>query len=795
LWDPTERLQVPRRPSGREIIESKPLNKQQMHIYNYEPETSGETSQRNSRSLSPKSSRRRLDDSGSQMFKSRYYQAAVAAHRSVTSPERPLSTAGRKVASPYSHKPDVATESARQIYTNLSEEEKEENLRTIKNRYTNSDGLAEPARGPRNVFSLMARLNSVDRANPDAALAQIDAILRAESRSNDGDPVSVTRESSQNAQDTAGADQEAVESNGDDESSSEGDSDDETSVSSITDPTYQSGKPTPDPKEPLSTSANRRPRPSALQAYAKSSAPYMNIAQADEPNVTSARDRESKSKSKKLRSPPPTSISLSSSKEKSKKSGESDAPVVDPSVFQTINGDAPAIATSNSAEELAEKIRRWDDMSQSGPAPNSPTRSTNPFDSDSPVQQVGSNPEMPSAGPGEILSAGTEARGSSVTKEIDAKRRAHPWDSSIPVGMGNVDMKDTSMELGDGVETRYTARYGTDEKSPDGTPVRQTLKERFGLGIATLRKSGEQEEGLVAPATKSNLKETFSGDEFDVNPMLMVSEDHGDGDGWEVTARGFSPRRQEENTKNLSAEYDSAWVALPSSAFFAERAKQSTERTRPTTRPPKRDVSGIPPQITVTPDEDFPLDEISAKDEDEGYNPKASRRALPVQKFSPEMQQSARLSRYTPPKPAMHPPAAYDEGHIGDNTDDDEMGSIEVALVEPPGSLGRTESRGRRGLRGLLKRRSNSKGAAKAVVSSEAGGGSRRFNSAILLQQAVDPVTGEIVPPRGRNRFGAKPPSRERAQSLEERRTRNPTIAKKFSRLMRLYDDDDVGHI
>jgi hypothetical protein len=838
LWDPNEALQVPVRPSVREIKEREPLNQEQMHNYNHGPGNMRETSQRNSRSLSPKSSRRRLDNSGSQMFKSRYYQAAAAAQRSVASPERSLSTAGRKAASPYSHKPDVATDSARQIYTNLSEEEKEDNLRTIKNRYATSD--VGPANGGQNVHSLMARLGAVDRANPDAALAQIDAILRAESRSANGDPVSSNRESSQNAQNTAGkdySDQEAVEVNADDESSSEGDSDDATSVSSMTNPTYQSVKLAPDPSNgPHSTSAQGRPRPSALQSYAKSGTPYMNISKADEPNATSARDVESKSKSKKLRSPPPTTISLSSSKEKIKKSD--DAPIVDPSVFQNIGGDSPAIATSNSAE-LAEKIRRWDDMSQSGPTTSSPARSTNPFEGDSPVRQVGSNPfedaqqkqnsvqldaEILFGGPGQILSAGTEALGSIVTDEMDRNvypgdnpsqsRRPHPWDSSIPVGMGKVDMKDTSMDFADGVETCFTPRYGTDEKSPGGTPVRQMRKNRLGLGMGKLRKLVEHDEELAAPTTPSNLNESRSsdefdvnprGDEFDVNPMLMVSENNGDGDGWEVTAGRFSSHpRQGENTKNLSDDYDSAWVALPSSAFFAEKA-------HPSKRPPKRDMSGIPPQIG-SPDDGFQMDDISGtpdrsfsldKDdkEERAYNPNAPKRADQFQKFSPETQQSARVSRYTPPEAALHPRAsAYDEGAIGDNTDDDEMGSIEVALVEPPVIEARNESRGRRGLRGLLKRRSKSSGkssaAAKNTASSEVGAGSRIDNSEMLLQKAVDPVTGEIAPPRGRNRRGiSKPPSRERAQSLEERRTpRNPTIAKKFTRLMRLYDDD-VGYI
>jgi hypothetical protein len=464
--------------------------------------------------------------------------------------------------------------------------------------------------------------------------------------------------------------------------------------------------------------------------------------------------------------------------------------------------------------------------------PYSPVRNTNPFDDDTPDEPVGlyplddvqqkTNPvqndvkmnsrrrpseemlsvdpgDILSAGQGDILSAGTVTLGSIVTDDLDTNvrqredpapvRRPHPWDSSIPVAMGNVDMKETSMELADGVEARFTPKYDNGEPLPGGSPISRMRRNRIA-----------KNEELAAPPpppppTRPNLKESLSGDDFDVNPMLLISEDNHDGYGWEVTTGGFSSRRQ-ENANNLSDEYDSAWVALPSSTFFAGKSKGSPDMIQP--RPPKRDMSGIPPHISVTPDEDFLLDEED--DEEEGYAPEVSRRDR-VQTFSPEMQESARVSRYTPPEPrskAMHPPAAYDEGFIGDTNDEDEMGSIEVALVEPPPVSGAaTESRGRRGLRGLLTRRSQSKGAPKLAASSEVGAGSRRFNADILLQQALDPLTGEIAPPansRGRNRRGAKSPSRERAQSLEERRTRNPTIAKKFSRLMRLYDDEE-GYI
>ena len=890
LWDTNESLQVAVRPSGRESRDGQPPNQLWSHA------------QRASRSLSPKASRRRMEEHsvGSKMFKSRYYEAA---QRSVTSPERSLPTTDQRMAAvavaptPYSHKVKTASDSARQIYTKFSEEEKEENLRSIKNRYKSVEGSAAKGRSEQHAASLLARLNAVNRANADDALAQIDAILRAESHSFDDGLVASERrieippeKSLQAAAVTQKIKQvESAEKSSDDEESSEGSSDDDTSVSSMTNPTYQSGKLDSDQAmNPVSNAANGRPRPSSLQAYNNSS-PYTKLSSANGAKAFSSRDLESKPKAKKLRSPPPATISLSASKEKSRKVvniGVSDSihppSLVEASVFQKIGGFlalagvAPAIDTANSAE-LAEKIRRWDDMSNNGNVPSSPDpysqkpvnnatpkeprRSTNPFDDDQsnepndrnllgmdtrPSRQYAQE-EVLSAGRGGVLSAGTGALGSIVADEVDINalareeslraRRSHPWDSSIPVSMGKVDMKETSMDLGDGVEARFTPKYDeSEEKIPDESGLgRRMRRTRLSLGIGKFKKDSSgcderpRDETPAAvstpppPPTKSNLsiKETFSGDEFDVDPKLLSSQGESTGQAWEGNAEEFtshreqdkilntsSTSRRQENANHLSEEFDSAWVALPSSTFFADKDKISPDRTA-TRRNKKRDTSDIPPQISVTLDE-----------EEDGV--KSPLITDYIQKFSAETEEPARISKisnYTLPglpSKEMRPPSAYDEGLIGDMSDDEEaeMGSIEVALVDPPlaSTAVRSESRGRRGLRGLLKKRrsASSKGLPTKVSASEVGVGSRQpsFNSQALLQRALDPATGEFTAPGNRDgRSGqrrhsraSKSPSRDRARSLEERRTRNPTIAKKFSRLMRLYDDggqnaNEAGYI
>ena len=58
----------------------------------------------------------------------------------------------------------------------------------------------------------------------------------------------------------------------------------------------------------------------------------------------------------------------------------------------------------------------------------------------------------------------------------------------------------------------------------------------------------------------------------------------------------------------------------------------------------------------------------------------------------------------------------------------------------------------------------------------------------------MDLETEEEAPPpaRGRRlRRASKSPSRARARSLEDGRVRNPNIARKFTRLLRVYDDKE----
>ena len=148
----------------------------------------------------------------------------------------------------------------------------------------------------RNIAMLVAKLNAVNRQDPTIALAEIDSILKAESRSSSG---GLEAETSRRiaAEETDTRDRMSPSSNDEEGNDEDEMSEDETTVSSITNPTYQSARgghdhvhikgPNPfSPKKsatlntalghnptnpfgqgPPSTAAFRRPRPSNLRSY------------------------------------------------------------------------------------------------------------------------------------------------------------------------------------------------------------------------------------------------------------------------------------------------------------------------------------------------------------------------------------------------------------------------------------------------------------------------------------------------------------------------------------------------
>lgn len=191
--------------------------------------------------------------------------------------------------------------------------------------------------GETSVAKLVAKLNRISRDNPAEALAQIDSILRAESKSSSGDvepakapflPVANVQEEKKDEYD-----------GNDDE-----DSDDETSMSSITNPTYISTQ-VGAPNVHQSLAPNRSFRPSALQSY-------QQLAKSTENEGQGARNH----RKNKERAPPPATIQV---KEPNGRGSDQVMGRLDQHVANSRSSEM------NSAAVIAMKIRMWDEMSES----------------------------------------------------------------------------------------------------------------------------------------------------------------------------------------------------------------------------------------------------------------------------------------------------------------------------------------------------------------------------------------------------------------------------------------------
>jgi hypothetical protein len=191
------------------------------------------------------------------------------------------------------------------------------------------------------------------------------------------------------------------------------------------------------------------------------------------------------------------------------------------------------------------------------------------------------------------------------------------------------------------------------------------------------------------------------------------------------------------------------------------------------------------------------------------------RREERYEAFTPQTKSPPKsVSKYLPPEPSASKEdfkGVYDDRRVeerkqidvspagiqhavGDEVFEEEKGDIEIALVNSPPQLQESDTaKPRRGLRAFFKRRQGAKTSSTGPKSisasfSSSSGKTPRITRSIDLD--FDPPAG------GRASRASRSPGRSRARSLEERRIRNPSIAKKFNRLLRVYDDnDELGYI
>jgi hypothetical protein len=534
-----------------------------------------------------------------------------------------------------------------------------------------------------NVAHLLAKLQSVNRADPTAALMEIDAILKAESG---GSNVEV-QVPSQAAEPPAAALQEGEEGE-------EEDSDSETTVSSITNPTF-SGQGKHRKKKGETRKVHEQTLPTTIEG---------EIAEHDaKQQPKDPFGHHAESRRRKTRSPPPNTIQVSGTRDRgSDRRGDSRRSIspsargldVDSRIVNAADKMFPS--TLDPTAELAEKIRRWDELSGKGSAPE--------------------------VKPPEIMSDTTDALGSIVTPSdlLPKMKSHHPWDSSLATRRGKVEVRDTSMDNGAGVEMQVPSQVG------EGQDQWRRHDERNNPFA-----SDSDHESQQGSRTNQSQDGSFHGAGHHTQTVL-----------------------------NLSNDFDDAWVSMPTSNFF-------TDTTPPRRTSGDKDSQGSPPA------------------------PPVSSKKASVQKFSPKrFEATQREIKYEPPshkdRDQHLEKSAYDENRVdrteptavSDNVEED---NIEVTLVG-----GKKEKR--KGLRALLQRR-NTKQSQSLGTSSVISSSSRRRG-----EPQMAAYEAEIDPPRpasrGRRR-GVSPSHAARSRSLEERRIRNPNIAKKFSRLLRVYNDED----
>ena len=270
-----------------------------------------------------------------------------------------------------------------------------------------------------------------------------------------------------------------------------------------------------------------------------------------------------------------------------------------------------------------------------------------------------------------------------------SSRRDHPWDSTIPARLFKVDVRDTSMESANGIETTFTGKpkIRGNTISPDRSgisPVRRMRKEMI---------------------TKESKSPSTDADEMDESYP------------W-----------HNENTKAMSEDFDAAWVSLPSSTFFQPKKSQ-------------------------------PIANVGVRDTFDVYNDLVS--TDPVQGMMKNTTQYEFEQQYSPPQ-----------------TTTNEMISINPNNISKP-----------RGLRGLLKRKGNTNTRPTAAEK-------LTTNESMSNQVPYHPHKDQ----GGRNggRSTSRPDSstnnssssRGRTKSLDDRRFRSPSIARKFGRLIKVYDTE-----
>lgn len=666
------------------------------------------------------------------------------------------------------------------------------------------------------VAKLVAKLNAVRRDNPSAALAQIDAILRAESQSSSGDrqeradqEVGALNQPVPPAQ--RGFEQEEESDEEDETTSSE---EDETTVSSITNPTFQSlrhNNDQADAARALVPHPSLHSLPKAHVAEVNGYATPYTMQQQQQPRHPWEAPNEKALKPKKIKGTPPPSIRVTSPRETSNEQPDSETTNIEESVAarrldRYMQHQQTSPVDPNNPAELAEKIRMWDEMSN----PSVTQAQSREYQMSSGTIEGQTQPLE------EVLSNATEDLGSIVTPADQTSHTTfsgskltggHPWDVHHPIvraSAGAVMIKDTSMLDGEGIETQ-PPRIQQKWRNQPATPANQA---------PTRQDVMPSSDAVESPAffdvderNRSSHASSQGDDSFGNNRRQR--------DTWNFSTSASQGRQV--NTTSLSDEFDNAWVSLPPNAFFGRKggprlsgspdekadllattmfpgtASTATKGNRWQQQQQQQlknlqqqKPSLLPPAVTAA------FDQVSLNTET--VQPRSHGANITATQHRSQKPESAR--RHEPSIPPMLNDPWLHSKNMDASGESQLSAGIEVSLLETPAPVSTSQApatpkpnKSRLNfLRPIL-----SRGRAQPATRSDVGEGVA-YGSLTPKQQILRNAQASNT--KSPQRDIAFSPPRGRSNSFEEMgRTatgstpKNKTLANKFSRLMKVYDD------
>lgn len=285
------------------------------------------------------------------------------------------------------------------------------------------------------------------------------------------------------------------------------------------------------------------------------------------------------------------------------------------------------------------------------------------------------------------------------------------------------------------------------------------------------------------PQSGPSKRETVDADQthdggFEVTPIYAAAEQH--------VALGH----------DMANEYDGDWVALPSNSFFNATKKTKAkvvatlvdEDTQPVTmvRTPEL-PTGVADAFADVPV--LPYDEESNKKQDR-------RRFSSQTKYASDVMDVSGLKetkKYT--SDAMDVSGIKEtRKHTSDTSDLMDVSGMKETPPPVPQSdaSGTSSNRGRRAFANFLKKRNKGGNTKSATAPSPR---KTSLASAVEYQNPErafwSTTAGSSSANRGRRTASKSPAPKDRARSLDDTgRIRNPNIAKKFSRLLKVYGND-----